>query len=224
MTDRPAACVEWQEDLAAWLVTQIDPSRESLLDAHMAGCGRCRDEATSLLAVAAAALGTDLEHAPRVVEPSLDVPPADLGVRIGAAIATERRRGRALRVAAAALVVAASAVVVVVRQRDPSPGPLKGEQVAFSVTPPGATATAVVAPDAGGSVVQLVADGLDPSVTYALWLTPPEGTWDDRVPAGTFRPDVGGHVDVRLRCAIAPGEYGRVWATTPDGQIALDTE
>jgi len=224
MADQPTACSEWQEDLAAWLVAQIDPVREVRLDAHVAACETCLHEAASLLAVAAATLGADLERGPRAVEQPLDAPSADLGARIDAAITTERRRGRALRFAAVALVVAASVVLVMVAQRDSRQRPLNGDQVAFRVTPSGATATAVVAADAGGSVVQLVADGLDPSVTYALWLTPPDGTWDDRVPAGTFRPDASGHVDARLRCAVAPDEYGRVWATTPDGRIALDTE
>ncbi len=56
-----------------------------------------------------------------------------------------------------------------------------------------------------------IATGLDPDVTYALWLSPPDGTWDDRVAAGTlddrvaagtFRPNEYGEVDVRLRSAL----------------------
>jgi hypothetical protein len=102
--------------------------------------------------------------------------------------------------------------------------PLQGEEVAFTRVPSGATVEAVIADERSGSLVQLIASGLDPDVTYALWLSPPEGTWDDRVAAGTFRPDEHGEVDVRLSCALPADETGRVWATTPEGEIALDTK
>ena len=72
--------------------------------------------------------------------------------------------------------------------------------------------------------MELTAEGLDPAVTYALWLTPPGGGYAERVAAGTFRPDEDGKVDVRLRSALPAEDAGRVWATTPEGQIVLDTE
>jgi hypothetical protein len=82
----------------------------------------------------------------------------------------------------------------------------------------------VIAEEGSGTLVELIATGLDPDVTYALWLSPADGTWEDRVAAGTFRPDADGEVDVRLRCALPVEEYGRAWATTPEGEIALDTK
>ncbi len=224
--ERRTACHAWQHDVGAWVVAQIDPARERLFDAHRAECDACRHEAASLAAVAAVALGVDPARGRLDETEPIDAPESDLAARIGSAIASERRRRRARRlaaVAAAAAGVTAGAVLAVAALRDPEPRPLRGEAVAFSVVPQGAAAAAVIAADGEGSIVQLVADGLDPGVTYALWLTRPGGTWDDRVPAGTFRPDAGGHVDVRLRCASAPDEYGRVWATTPDGEIALHT-
>ena len=78
-------------------------------------------------------------------------------------------------------------------------------------------------PTAGGSLVALTAEGLDPKATYALWLTPPGGGYRERVAAGTFRPDSDGRVDVRLRSALPAEEMGRVWVTTPEGDIAMDT-
>ena len=78
---------------------------------------------------------------------------------------------------------------------DDDTGRIKGEQYAMTV----GEGEAVVAPYEGGSSeVQLTATGLDPDITYALWLTPPGGGYDERVPAGTFRPDEDGTVDVRL--------------------------
>jgi hypothetical protein len=118
---------------------------------------------------------------------------------------------------------AAAAVLGLVVTRDDAP-PLAGERVSFARLAPGVDATAIVAPEDGGSLVALTAEGLDPAVTYALWLTPPGGGYQERIPAGTFRPAGDGTVDVTLRSALPATEMGRVWATTPEGDIALDTE
>lgn len=221
MAERPTACTAWQDDLAAWLVAQIEPDREALLHAHLEGCAICRGEAASLLAVTAVSLAAD----PEGVAEGSAAPPAELGDRIVAGIAAERRSRRLLRAGMVALAGAAASVVALVAvARDDDPAPLQGESVAFTVVPSGATADAVIADEEPGSVVQLVATGLDPEVTYALWLSPPEGTWEDRVAAGTFRPDEQGEVDVRLPCALPADATGRIWATTPEGEIALDTK
>lgn len=232
MAERPTACPEWEEDLAAWVTAQITPDREAALSAHLETCAACRGEADSLLAVAAVSLAFDpeakreargAEH--RVAPPVPTEPPSGLGARIERAIAAERGRSRALRVGVAALAAAAAvALLALVWPRDDDPTPLVGEQVAFTVVPPGATADAVIADDGDGSIVQITATGLDPDLTYALWLSPPGGRWDDRVAGGTFRPDPDGTVEERLRCALPVDEYGRVWVTTPGGDIALDTE
>jgi hypothetical protein len=221
--DRPLACPEWRDDLAGWLVAQLPPDREAALAAHLDGCDACRAEADSLLAVAAVSLATVPDDPAGV----LDQPPPDLGERIVASMAAERRHRGRLRAGFVVLAGAAAAVVavVVLGSVGGGPEPLEGEQVAFTVAPPGGRAEAILAADdGGGTVVELTATGLDPEVTYALWLTPPGGGWDDRVAAGTFRPDDDGTVDTRLRCALPVDEYGRAWATTPDGKIALDTQ
>jgi hypothetical protein len=221
MTERPLACAEWQEDLAGWLMAQLPPDREARLVEHLETCASCRAEADSLLGVTAVSLATD----PDATVDGAEEPSLDLRRRIVATISAERRSRRMARAGIAALAAAAAVVVTVVAlQTDVRPTPLHGEQVAFTVVPPGAAVEAVIAEEDQGSIVQLAASGLDPGVTYALWLSPPEGTWDDRVAAGTFRPDEHGAVDVRLRCALPADAYGRVWATTPDGKIALDTE
>jgi hypothetical protein len=238
MGEHREACPEWQEDLAAWVVAQLGPDRERALDEHLRSCAVCRAEAESLLAVSAVALSTDggpiaddagwapMADVGAAALRSVEGPPSGLGERILVSVHAERRARRAARAAVVALATVAAAVVAVVAlSRGGDPAPLEGEQIAFTVVPAGASAQAVVAPDdEQGSIVQLTASGLDPAVTYALWLSPPDGTWDDRVAAGTFRPDADGEVDVRLRCAMAPDDYGRAWATTPDGKIALDTK
>lgn len=222
MAERPFACREWQEDLAAWVVAQIEPECEVLLDAHLATCAVCRSEAESLLEVSAVLLATPGPDGPATTEAD---PPAELGDRIWARIASERRTRRALAAGLVAVAGAAAAVVLVVAlERGPEPARLSGQEVAFAVVPAGAEVAAVLGDDEGGSVVQLTATGLDPATTYALWMSPPDGGWDDRVPAGTFRADGDGDVDVLLRCAYPSRTYARVWATTPEGDIALDTK
>ncbi len=222
MAEHPLACESWQGALAGWVVAQLDPHEEVALLEHLSGCATCQQEATSLLDVAAVALGADLGP----VAADEVAPPVDLGDRVLARVARERRARWAGR-AAVAMAAAAAAVVAVVATtslRDPGDAPLRGEAVEFVRLARGVDAAAVVAPDAEGSLVHLTATGLDPDVTYALWLTPPDGGYRDRVAAGTFRPGTDGEVDVRLRSALPAEEMGRVWATTPEGDIALDTE
>lgn len=224
MPEHPEACADWQDDLALYVVAQATPDREAALVQHMVGCSPCRTEAESLLAVAGVVLAADpdLPSGPL----SEDGPSRELGGRIVRRISMERRRHAALRIVLVAAAAAAAAAVVVAALvvRDDGPARLEGERFAFSEVPDGATADAVVGRDGPGSVVQLEATGLDPSVTYALWLTPPGGDYDDRVPAGTFRPDDDGKVDVRLPSALSADKVGRVWATSAPRQIALDTE
>lgn len=237
MTERGPACAAWQEDLAGWLVAQLDPECERALDAHLESCATCRAEADSLLATTAVSLSVDpddevtLAQGPAEAVASIvgsEDPPAAMREHVVAAVSAERRARWRVYAGLAAVAGAVAAVVAVVSAglllRDSIPD-VKGERVAFTVAPSGVRASVVVAPDdAGGSLVQLVATGMDPRVTYALWMSPPKGSWGDRVAAGTFRPDADGDVDVRLRCALAPDEYARVWATTPEGTVALDTQ
>jgi hypothetical protein len=222
MADRSLACTEWQGHLAGWLMAQLDPEAEAALLGHLAGCPTCQAEADSLLAVAAMSLGADPGGEPWQARRDAS-PPPDLADRIVARVATERR-GRWARRAGLVLagVVAVGAVALAVG-RDDAPSD-DGEVVAFARRAPGVDATASVAPDAAGSTIELTAEGLDPDVTYALWLTPPGGGYRERVAAGTFRPDGDGTVAVELRSALPADQMGRVWATTPDGQVALDTE
>ncbi|MET0727992.1 MAG: anti-sigma factor [Acidimicrobiales bacterium] len=226
MAERPTACEAWQADLAGWLSAQLPPDREAPLADHLAGCETCRAEADSLLAVAAVLLGTDPESSnggadQRAVRHQ---PPPDLGDRILAAVAATERRGRSVRIGLGLLLAAAAIAAFLVVRIDRSPDPFPGDAVAFTVTPPGSEVTAVLSPDDGGTLVQLTATGLEPDVTYALWMSAPDATWQDRVPAGTFRPNEEGRVDATLHCAYPPNKYARVWATTPEGEVALDTK
>lgn len=232
MAEHPEACPEWRDDLASWVVAQGRPDREAALLAHLEGCTACAGEAERLLAVAAVVLAHDPDQAsPSATElPSAAAdavePPVELRSRIAGRIRAERR-GRLLRRMAVSAAGAAAAAAVVVGAvlvvADDDPSPLRGgEEFVFSV----GEGQAVVAPYEQGSSseVELVASGLEPGTTYALWLAVPGGGRDDRVPAGTFRADEDGEVDTRLYCSMPAGQVGRVWATSPELDLVLDTE
>ena len=223
MPDRLAPCPAWEAHLAGWCVAQLSPVEEAGLVEHLHECRGCRAEADSLMAVAAVSLvalpGSDPWRAAHD-EP----PPADLADRIVARVGQERRRQRGRR-AGVVLAALAGVLVLALALRPHDPTPLLGDRMALTGAPgSGAGAHAIVAREAGGSLVALTARGLDPTVTYALWLTPPGGDYPDRVPAGTFRPHADGSVDVRLHSALPPDDVGRIWATGPGGEVALDTK
>ncbi len=218
MAERPLACEAWQPTLAGWLVAQLPPDEEAALLAHLDTCETCRAEADSLLHVAALTLGADAGAS--AAEP----PSADLGDRIVARVVRERRARRAGRLAMVMSGAAAAVVAAAVMTRDTGEPRLRGQPVAFVREAEGVDASAVVAPEDNGSIIELHVSGLDPDTTYSMWLTPPGGGYAERVAAGTFRPDDDGTVEVRLRCALPADEMGRAWATTSDGEITLDTK
>ena len=219
MAERPLACEAWRPALAGWLVAQLPPDEEAALLGHLDACATCRAEADSLLHVTALTLGADAGTSPASEAPSIG-----LGDRIVARVARERRARRAGRLALVASGAAAAVVTAALVTRDPGEPSLRGEPVAFVHEAEGVDASAVVAPEESGSIMELTVSGLDPDTTYSMWLTPPGGDWTDRVAAGTFRPDDDGEVEVRLHCSLPAHRMERAWATTPDGDIALDTE
>jgi hypothetical protein len=187
MAEHPLACAEWQGHLGAWLVAQLAPDDEMALSGHLRTCPTCSAEADSLLAVAAVSLGADPgSEAWSVLRD--DAPPADLADRILARVATERHRSWARRGAVAVGAVAAAIVLALLLGRDDDPAPATGEPVTFAQLAPGIAADAVVAPDGEGSQVRLTATGLDPDLTYALWLTPPGAATEAASPPAPSEP------------------------------------
>jgi hypothetical protein len=159
MAERPLACEAWQGALAGWLVAQLTPGEEAALADHLSTCEACRAEADSLLHVAAVTLGADALPAA-----SGEPPPPDLGDRIVARVARERRARRAGRIALAMSAAAGAVVAGVLVARDPGEPALRGEPVAFVRQARGVDATAVLAADdGGGSLLELTATGLDPT-------------------------------------------------------------
>jgi hypothetical protein len=124
-----------------------------------------------------------------------------------------------------AMAAGAAAAIVVsgVFDRD-EPSRMEGEAVVFEQRAPGVEASAVLAADGEGSMMLLSASGLDPESSYTVWFTPPGGGYAERKAITTFRADGAGNVDVDAYSALPLADVGRVWVTTPDGEITMDTE
>src|SRR5688572_19451732 len=120
MPEPAAACTEWRERLAEWLLAQVGPADEAALIDHLAGCPTCAAEAESLLGVAAVTLGADPTDDPAWLTGE-EAPPPDLADRIVARVASERRASGRRRVVVALVGVAAAVALVVVVTRDPPP-------------------------------------------------------------------------------------------------------
>jgi len=134
MSEIPADCLPFDEDLSALIDAELNAEREAEVRAHVEGCPRC--------ALRLAALGNvDLALA--------DVPapevPADLSRRLAARLASEaprraqtappgaERRGRGLRVAGG--LAAAAAVGLAVFLGLPDEEPERGPQLARAPVP-----------------------------------------------------------------------------------------
>jgi anti-sigma factor RsiW len=215
------ACDARRGDLAAAALGRLDPDALAEIEAHARACEACRNELARLRSVAAL-----LDE----VDPLTDVgegAPPELASRVLQRVSAERHRARVRRraawcaAAAAAVVVAVAGVLIAAADDagDDREGELAGLEVDFVDAPEGVEASATIAADGEGTVVELDASGLDPSTVYALWLSSSSG---DRMPAGTFKPKTDGAVAVRLECAIDVDDAERIWATTPDGDVPLD--
>ena len=219
MAERPDACAEWQDDLAAWLVAQGSPEREAALEAHLAVVRRVPGGGRQPV--------RGRRRVPR------RRPDPGGGERARARRLTARRARRADRrrgsaasgaggpVRRAVLVAAGGAAAAAVargrqswccrrRRREPARGRRVRLRTVGDAARPWSRPTT-----AAGRWCSSWPAASSPTSTYALWLTPPGGTYDDRVPAGTFRAEDDGTVDVRLRSMLDPDDVGRVWATTP---------
>jgi anti-sigma factor RsiW len=179
---------EWRERLGAYTLAQLPEEEAAAVRAHLDGCPDCRAEAISLAPVA-----RRLSLASPELVASAPEPPRDLGDRVVARVARERRRERRRRRRTAVAVAVAAALgaggvavaAVVIDAGEPArtaAGP--SETVAFRDLPPGVRMRATVAPRAWGTSVAVAVDGEPAGVQCTVWLRRADGT---RVPAGSFR-------------------------------------
>ena len=209
-----AACPDRRGDLG---VAALDPgSVDPELAHHLEGCAACTDELRRLRE--AAAMLPLAPSAPDATGPDGEAVDAVLARAVDQLRREHRRRVVRRRTAIAAVVLVTVGVVAALRTGSGDDG-LEGERIAFTRAAAGAEGEAVVAPSGAGSVVEVIAEGLEPGAVYALWLSSADGR---RTPAGTFKVGDDGTVQARLPCGMAATDADRVWATDETGDVALD--
>ena len=95
-------------------------------------------------------------------------------------------------------------------------------QVLQLAGPSGATATAVLTPQAWGTAIQMNAAGLDPSRSYNVWL---EGRTGARMSAATFQPSSTGTAGMSLTTSVSLADsqtFGVAVVPRPGEQVGTD--
>jgi anti-sigma-K factor RskA len=204
MADHP------HDDLAAWLLGELEPEAERAFATHLRDCEECRSEAAEL---------DPLPGLLATAAPPFTVP-AGLEARtfeaIERAAGTRRRRRRwrvPIAVGAVTAAAAAAVAVGVVVLRDGGDR-LTLESVAGEAVDVSAT---VQVTDVGREVtldIDRLADPR-PDGVYELWFVAPDDTRrrPDRISAGTFHPSADGTGRVRLVAAADPQRYPRLSVT-----------
>jgi anti-sigma-K factor RskA len=193
---------DWKLSLGAYALGDLPADERAALAAHLEGCAECRGELRSLEGVAAL---LPLADPARIEEPAVR-PPADLGARIEAQIATEsakegrqkrRRRFRwGLSGAVATAVVAALLALVVL--------PIGGEnsaaqEVHFASVPNGVSIKATLEPHSFGTEIHMYVKGVSSGTLCRVFMRDADGK---TFSAGSFRYRVGDDSEAELSSAL----------------------
>src|SRR4051812_19892986 len=176
-------CRDWRELLGVYALGQLEGDERAGLEAHLDGCAHCREELALLEPVARM-----LPHADPERFESAPQPPPELGARIAATIAAERKQtekrrrrvfgGFALGGATAALAAAVLAIFVLGGGGSGEPE----RHVAFAFQ--GVSIDATLEPHAYGTEIRMYVHGVASGTLCKVSLRGPGGA---SYPAGTFR-------------------------------------
>lgn len=177
-------CRDWRELLGVYALGQLEGDEKTGLEAHLEGCVQCREELALLAPVARM-----LPHADPERFESAPQPPPELGARIAATIAGERKRtekrrrrrvfgGFALGGATAALAAAVLAIFVLGGGSGGEPE----RHVRFAAQ--GVSIDATLEPHAYGTEIRMYVHGVESGTLCRVSLRGPGGV---SYPAGTFR-------------------------------------
>jgi len=177
-------CRDWRELLGVYALGQLEGDERAGLEAHLEGCAQCRAELALLEPVALM-----LPHADPERFESAPQPPPELGARIAATIAGERKQGEkrrrrrlfggfALGGATAALATAVLAIFVLGGGSGGEPA----RHVRFASQ--GVSIDATLEPHAYGTEIRMYVHGVESGTLCKVSLRGPGGV---AYPAGTFR-------------------------------------
>ena len=192
-------CREWRELLGAYALGHLEGDERAGLEAHLDGCAQCREELALLEPVARM-----LPHADPERFESAPQPPPELGARIAATIAAERKQtekrrrrrlfgGFALGGATAALAAAVLAIFVLGGGSSGEPG----KHVKFAAQ--GVSIDATLQPHAYGTEIRMYVHGVESGTLCRVSLRGPGGV---SYPAGTFRYRWGDDSEAVLSSAL----------------------
>lgn len=200
-------CREWRERLGPWALGHGDAAERAAVEAHLAGCDRCRAEADSLRRVADALAYADVDRVGARL-----TPPAAVWDRIEAAVRHDRRRRRGLLVAAAAVLAIVVAGGFLLLQPPPS------RDVNLSAAE--LTGSAALRDKSWGTEIAMEVTVWDGSL-YNVWLERSDG---DRVPAGSFRGVNHRRLEVTLSSSLDLSDAAAIGISTPEGETVLRKE
>ena len=206
-----------REQLGALALGQVPATEARALEAHLEGCEACRGDYAEIAPLAGLLAGVEANRLSD--EPA---PPGDLGDRMIARVATERRsrrRARFLRAGAVAAAAAAAAVILVVTLAPPSAPPQ--EPVAFSTQDPAVEADVNLVAHTWGTEFKLVGSGFDDGRTHVVTFRRGDGT---TVAAGTFIGVGDKTVTCDLNAALLREDAVAVTVSTRGGRTVLQAE
>jgi hypothetical protein len=191
-------CRDWRELLGAYALGQLEGDERAGLEAHLDGCAQCREELALLAPVARM-----LPHADPERFESAPQPPPELGARIAATIAGERRQAEKRRrrlfggfaLGGATAVLAAAVLAIFVLGGDGGGEP--EQHVSFASR--GVSIDATLEPHAYGTEIRMYVHGVASGTLCRVSLRGPGGV---SYPAGTFRYRWGDDSEAVLSSAL----------------------
>lgn len=229
-----------REALADHLIDRLDPVERATVDAHLATCPECREEARGLRQLVSA-LREAAEPLVAFVEQPDAVPPSHLEDAVLERIARESRtddpqqppidlarrrrdgnRGtiRTLLAAAAALALLVAGIAIGTRIAPAPPGP-PFEVLAFEPPPVGVTAAGKLIAHTWGSEVQLVITGLEDGAVYRASFIGEDG---QETPAGTFIGVSARPIVCNLNAAVLREHVALLRVVDQGGETVLEAD
>jgi anti-sigma factor RsiW len=192
-------CREWRELLGAYALGHLEGDQRAGLEAHLEGCGACREELAALEPVARM-----LPHADPARFELAPAPPPELGRRIASAVeaekqARQRRRRRTFAGFALAGTTAAAVAAVLLLFVLGGSSTDESQAVRFANLPEGISIDATLEPHSYGTEIHMYVHGVPSGTLCRVWLRGPRGV---TYPAGTFRYRWGDDSDAVLSSAL----------------------
>lgn len=208
---------EWQRSLGSYLLGSLGPGERQEVDAHLAGCGACRDELVTYAALPGLLSRLDLAEATG----DTLLPPASLLPSVLAAVENERagqaRQLSRWRLAAAAL-AAAAVLVGAFTLIGGSPPTAPAERPLVTVAVSAASGSVTLQPRPWGTELHFVLRDLPPDDGYVAYTLDRTGA---RTQVASWGLTPNGRADVPAASALPPERLAGLVVATRGGTELL---